>query len=173
MGFYAPAQIVRDAREHRIEVRPVCVNASQWDNTLERRPDGTLALRLGFRQIKGFRQEDADWIVAARRNGYPDPESLWLRAAISPQSLERLAEADAFAALGLSRRTALWQVKAIHGQTPLPLFNDPIDGGGIREPTVRLPVMHLGEEVVEDYLSLRLSLRARIRWSCCAPRCLG
>ena len=76
MGFYAPAQIVRDAREHHIEVRPICVNASTWDNTLERRSDGALALRLGFRQIKGFREADADWIVAARRNGYRDPEAV-------------------------------------------------------------------------------------------------
>ncbi len=113
MGFYAPAQIVRDAREHRVEVRPICVNASDWDNTLERRMDGALALRLGFRQIKGLREEDAGWIVAARGNGYPDPDSLWRRAGLRPDALERLAEADAFAGIGLTRRDALWQVKAI------------------------------------------------------------
>jgi error-prone DNA polymerase len=160
MGFYAPAQIVRDAREHGVEVRPICVNSSAWDNTLERRPDGTLALRLGFRQIKGFRQEDAGWIVAARGNGYPEPESLWLRAGVGPSVLERLAEADAFSDMGLTRRDALWQVKAIRGQMSLPLFNDPIEGEGIREPRVTLPAMHLGEEVVEDYVAMRLSLRA-------------
>ena len=160
MGFYAPAQIVRDAREHRVEVRPICVNASTWDNTLERRADGTLALRLGFRQIKGFKEEDANWIVAARGNGYRDPESVWLRAGVPPATLERLAEADAFSDMGLTRRDALWQVRAIRGQAPLPLFNDPIDGEGIREPQVMLPPMHLGEEVVEDYVSMRLTLRA-------------
>ncbi len=160
MGFYAPAQIVRDAREHGIEVRPVCVNASAWDNTLERRANGTLTLRLGFRQIKGFREEDAGWIAAARGNGYPDPEAVWLRAGVAPSVLERLAEADAFAAMGLRRRDALWQVRAIRGQMPLPLFNDPIDGEGIFEPAVSLPPMHLGEEVVEDYVAMRLTLRA-------------
>ncbi|MCK8484231.1 error-prone DNA polymerase [Aliiroseovarius sp. S2029] len=160
MGFYAPAQIVRDAREHKVELRPICVNSSHWDNTLEHRADGTLALRLGFRQIKGFKEEDATWITAARGNGYRDPESLWLRAGLRPSVLERLAEADAFADMGLTRREALWQVRAIRGQTPLPLFNDPIDGEGIREPDVTLPVMHLGEEVVEDYVSTRLTLRA-------------
>ncbi|MEX0349172.1 MAG: error-prone DNA polymerase [Paracoccaceae bacterium] len=160
MGFYAPAQIVRDAREHSVEVRPICVNASTWDNTLERRADGALALRLGFRQIKGFKEEDAEWIVASRGNGYRDPEALWLRAGIRPAVLERLAEADAFTDMGLTRRDALWQVKAIRGQQPLPLFNDPIDGESIREPQVDLPVMHLGEEVVEDYVSMRLTLRA-------------
>lgn len=160
MGFYAPAQIVRDAREHQVEVRPICVNASTWDNTLERRADGALALRLGFRQIKGFREEDANWIVAARGNGYHDPQSLWLRAGLAPGVLERLAEADAFSDLGLTRRAALWQVRAIRGQAPLPLFNDPIDGEHIAEPQVELPVMHLGEEVVEDYVAMRLTLRA-------------
>jgi error-prone DNA polymerase len=160
MGFYAPAQIVRDAREHQVEVRPICVNASGWDNTLERRPDGALALRLGFRQIKGFREEDADWIVAARGNGYPDPEAVWLRAGVIPAVLERLAEADTFAGMGLTRRDALWQVKSIRSQTTLPLFNDPIDGENIREPKVTLSAMHLGEEVVEDYVSTRLTLRA-------------
>ncbi len=160
MGFYAPAQIVRDAREHGIDVRPICVNASQWDNTLEPRPDGTLALRLGFRQIKGFRQDDADWIAAARGNGYPDPESLWQRAGIGPPALERLAEADALAGMGLGRRNALWRIKALRGQQPLPLFNDPIEGEGIHEPAVTLPAMHLGQEMVEDYVAMRLSLRA-------------
>lgn len=160
MGFYAPAQIVRDAREHGIEVRPICVNNSTWDNTLERRADGTLALRLGFRQIKGFREEDAAWIVAARGNGYPDPEALWLRAGLTPSALERLAEADAYADMGLGRRNALWQVKAIRAPKPLPLFNDPLDGEGIVEPKIDLPAMHLGEEMVEDYVAMRLSLRA-------------
>ena len=160
MGFYAPAQIVRDAREHGVEIRPVCVNKSEWDNTLERRADGALALRLGFRQIKGFREEDADWIVAARGNGYRDPQTLWLRAGVRPDVLTRLAEADAFSDMDLTRRDALWQVNAIRDPNPLPLFNAPIDGEHIHEPKVPLPAMHLGEEVVEDYVSTRLTLRA-------------
>ena len=158
MGFYAPAQLVRDARDHGVEVRPISVTHSQWDCTLEPRPDGGLALRLGFRQIKGLRQEDAGWIVAARGNGYPDVESLWRRAGVHPDTLERLAEADAFAALGLTRRDALWAAKALKAPAPLPLFGP--DGEGGVEPGVALPQMTLGQEVIEDYLSLRLSLRA-------------
>ena len=158
MGFYAPAQLIRDARAHGVEVRPVSVNDSKWDCTLEPRADGALALRLGFRQLKGLRAEDAAWIVAARANGYPDVESLWRRAGVAPDALERLAEGDAFAALGLSRRAALWQVRALRAPAPLPLFG--ADGEGAREPGVALPDMTLGEQVVEDYLSLRLSLRA-------------
>ncbi|MCC5987575.1 MAG: error-prone DNA polymerase [Pararhodobacter sp.] len=158
MGFYAPAQIVRDAREHGVEVRPVSVNHSAWDNTLEGRPDGHLALRLGFRQIRGLRAEDAEWIVAARGNGYPDVESLWRRAGVPPAALERLAEGDGFACIGLNRRDALWAVRAIRAPRPLPLFGTA--GEGIAEPAPDLPQMTLGEEVVEDYLALRLSLRA-------------
>ncbi len=158
MGFYAPAQLVRDARDHGVEVRPISVNHSVWDCTLELRPDGKLALRLGFRQIKGLREEDASWIAAARGNGYPDVESLWRRAGVHPDTLERLAEADAFAALGLTRRDALWAAKALKAPEPLPLFGH--DGEGGKEPTVSLPQMTLGQEVIEDYLSLRLSLRA-------------
>ncbi|MCE8471829.1 OB-fold nucleic acid binding domain-containing protein, partial [Rhodovulum sulfidophilum] len=133
---------------------------SAWDNSLERRADGALALRLGFRQIKGVRRDEADWIIAARGNGYRDPGTVWRRAGVPPAMLERLAEADAFAGIGFSRREALWQIRAIRAQAPLPLFDDPIDGEAIREPDVALPAMHLGEQVVEDYVSLRLSLRA-------------
>ena len=158
MGFYAPAQLVRDARDRGVEVRPVSVNHSAWDCTLELRPDGALALRLGFRQIKGMREEDAVWIVAARGNGYPDVESLWRRAGVHPPALERLAEADAFAAIALTRRDALWGAKALKGPAPLPLFGP--DGEGGTEAAVSLPQMTLGQEVIEDYLSLRLSLRA-------------
>ncbi|NEY92154.1 error-prone DNA polymerase [Tabrizicola oligotrophica] len=158
MGFYAPAQLVRDARDHGVEVRPISVNHSVWDCTLEPRPDGALALRLGFRQIKGLREDDANWIAAARGNGYPDVESLWRRAGLHPDALERLAEADAFATLGLTRRDALWAAKALKALAPLPLFG--ADGEGSVEPAVALPQMTLGQEVIEDYLSLRLSLRA-------------
>ena len=157
MGFYAPAQLVRDARESGVEVRPISVNHSHWDCTLEPRPDGRLALRLGFRQIKGMKTEDADWIVAARGNGYPDVESLWRRAGVGPDVLERLAEADAFTPLGLTRREALWAAKALRGPAPLPLFG--ADGEGGVEPAVTLPGMTLGQEMIEDYLALRLSLR--------------
>jgi len=158
MGFYAPAQIVRDAREHGVEVRGVSVNHSHWDNTLEKRADGRLALRIGFRQIKGLREDDAAWIVAARGNGYPDVESLWRRAGVPSAALERLAEADAFASQQMNRRDALWAVRAIRAPLPLPLFG--AEGEGIREDLPNLPQMTLGEQVIDDYLSLRLSLRA-------------
>lgn len=160
MGFYAPAQIVRDARAHGVEVRPVCINNSYWDNVMEPDGQGGLALRLGFRQIKGLRDEDAAWLTAARGNGYHEVEDVWRKAGLAPPVIERLAEADAFAALGLSRREALWAAKAITARKPLPLFARELEGEGIYEPAADLPQMGLGEEVVEDYVAMRLSLRA-------------
>ena len=160
MGFYAPAQIVRDAREHGVTVRPVCINESFWDNTIEYDANGQLALRLGFRQIKGLHEEDAHWITAARGNGYHSVDDVWRRAGIPPKLIARLAEADVFASLRISRRTALWDAKAITAAKPLPLFANDMDGEAIFEPDANLPQMSLGEEVVEDYIALRLSLKA-------------
>ena len=159
MGFYAPAQIVRDAREHGVEVRPVDINASFWDNVMEPDGQGGLALRLGFRQIKAMREEEATWITAARGNGYRGVDEVWRRAGVEPRLLRILAEADAFSTLGLSRREALWEAKALTAAKPLPLFADDLDGEGIIEPAAILPEMTLGEEVVEDYVSMRLTLR--------------
>jgi len=160
MGFYAPAQIVRDAREHGVEVRPVCVNSSFWDNVMEPDGQGGLALRLGFRQIKSMGEEESNWITAARGNGYLAVQDVWRRAGTSPKLLRILAEADAFASLGIARREALWEAKALTSGGELPLFAGDLDGEAIMEPTVHLPKMTLGEEVVEDYVSMRLTLRA-------------
>ena len=160
MGFYAPSQIVRDAREHDVEIRPVSVNESFWNNTVEPDGRGGLALRLGFRQIKSMKEEEALWIASARGNGYQSPEDLWRRAGCSPRILNTLAEADGFAGLGLSRREALWHVKAIKGAEPLPLFYNDLDGEGLFEPKVSLPKMSVGQEVIEDYAAMRLTLRA-------------
>jgi len=160
MGFYAPAQIVRDAREHGVGVRPICINASFWDNVMEPDGQGGLALRLGLRQIKGLREEDAGWLTAARGNGYTEIDDVWRKAGLPPAVIERLAEADAFAALGLRRREALWAAKAIASVKPLPLFAGGLEGEAIDEPAAMLPEMTLGEEVVEDYVAMRLSLRA-------------
>ena len=160
MGFYAPAQIVRDAREHGVQVRPVCINASFWDNVMEPDGHGGLALRLGFRQIKGLSEEDASWLTAARGNGYHQVDDVWRRAGLGPAVIERLAEADAFAGCGLTRREALWQAKAIATAKPLPLFSQDLEGEVLDEPEAYLPQMTLGEQVVEDYVATRLSLRA-------------
>ncbi len=160
MGFYAPAQIVRDAREHGVTVRPVCINASFWDNNVEPDEAGGLALRLGFRQIKGIDEDSASWLTAARGNGYRAPGDVWRRAGVPPAVITRLAEADCFAAEGLTRREALWQAKALTAQKPLPLFSGDMDGEALDEPAAYLPAMTPGEEVVEDYVATRLSLKA-------------
>ena len=158
MGFYAPAQIVRDARQHGVTVLPICAEHSYWDNVLEYHENGALAVRLGFRQIKGFREEDGHWLAAARGNGYRSIEAIWRRAGLSRRALTKLAAADAFADYGLSRRAALWEVRGLGGETPLPLFQK--DGEGLPDIATLLPAMAGSEEVFEDYVATRLSLRA-------------
>jgi DNA-directed DNA polymerase III PolC len=160
MGFYAPAQIIRDAKEHNVTINPVCINHSLWDNTLEPDGCGGHAIRLGFRQIKGMKEEDATWINATRGNGYFSIHDVWRRAGISPNLLARLAEADVFFALGCSRREALWEAKSIKSHKPLPLFSGDLGDEFINEPTANLPIMTTGEEIIEDYAALRFSLRA-------------
>ena len=158
MGFYAPAQIVRDAQEHGVTVRGPDLNHSDWDCTLEPAGGKFHALRLGLRQIKGFRQAEAGILVAARLDApFRDPHDVRRRSGLSASSLELLAQADAWCSLGLDRRAALWAVQAL-GPEPLPLFAR-IEGAVVDEPEVALPDMALGEHVVEDYTSLSLSLK--------------
>jgi error-prone DNA polymerase len=168
MGFYAPAQLVRDAREHGVEVRPVDVNVSEWDNTLERAHDGSLALRLGFREIAGCRQQDVAQLVSARGAGYRTLHELWRKSGLGPAALETLAKADAFGSLFIDRRRALWQIHALDdGQ--MPLF-DPDEASltasewpshiPVEDLSAPLPAMSLGEQVIEDYHAIGMSLRA-------------
>ena len=160
MGFYAPAQIVRDARDHGVEVRPVDINMSEWDNTLELREDGTHALRLGMRQISGMREDYAEAIVTERRDRYEDLGMLQRRADIPVAVIERLADADAFRSIGLDRREALWRARGLAKARPLPLFSHADMNERGAEPAVDLPTMSLPEHVIADYQTLRLSLKA-------------
>ncbi|MFN5615230.1 MAG: error-prone DNA polymerase [Brevundimonas sp.] len=160
MGFYAPAQIVRDARDHGVEVRPIDVNASAWDNTLEG-PGAAPALRLGLRQIDGFRQDWAGALVAARAGGpFGAVEGLMRRARLPVAALRKLADADAFRSLGLDRREALWAVRRLPDDDPLPLFAAARARELGEEPDADLPRMGLGEHVAADYQTTRLSLKA-------------
>jgi error-prone DNA polymerase len=162
MGFYAPAQIVRDAREHGVEVREVDVNCSDWDCTLESFPspsgEGKI-LRLGLRQIEGLQRDAADRLVA--RRPYRTVEELRSRGRVPVHAVQRLASADAFRSMGLDRRAALWDSRALRQSPDLPLFNyaDARDEGAEAEAT-QLPAMGLSEHVVNDYQTIRLSLKA-------------
>ena len=160
MGFYAPAQIVRDAREHGVEVRPVDVNHSLWDNALERGAGGSLALRLGFRQTDGVHEAEAERLTTARRDGYRSVEDLAVRARLPGRPMRALASADAFRSIGLDRRAALWAVRRLPDDAPLPLFKTAAAPELAAEPPVHLPLMPLGEHVATDYQTLRLSLKA-------------
>lgn len=166
MGFYAPAQIVRDARDHGVEVRPVCVNASRWDCTLEPGEQGRFAVRLGLRMVKSLANAHGAALVAARaETPFASVDDLWRRAAIPTAALVALAEADAFRpAMALARRDALWAIKALRDE-PLPLFAAAAAREGaavpeITEAPVALRAMTAGREVVEDYGHVGLSLRS-------------
>jgi error-prone DNA polymerase len=178
MGFYAPAQIVRDAADHGVQIRPIDVNHSGWDNALEPGPvastrlhkrheemvgdiRSTHALRLGYRQAQGLKEEEMHQLVANRGAGYDSVRDVWLRSELPPSTIERLADIDAFRSLGLDRRDALWAARGLNrvgGQEDLPLFDQA--GDRTREPDFDLPSMCLGEHIVEDYRTMGLSLKA-------------
>ncbi|MDP4022929.1 error-prone DNA polymerase [Methylobacterium sp. NEAU 140] len=177
MGFYQPAQLVRDARAHGVAVRAVCVNASAWDCTLEPSDDpARRAVRLGLRQVSGLPEAGMRRLVRLRANGYASIEGFQAALTLPRTVLERLAEADAFRSFGLDRRAALWAVRALDGggtrkaaaggrragllEAPLPLFAWHADDGLFRhEPAARLPTMAASETVAEDYAATGLSLR--------------
>lgn len=178
MGFYAPAQIVRDAREHGVSVLPADVNLSQWDCTLEDiggetpasgrergrgRQDRNIALRLGLRQVDGLPEAVAAGLIAEREAGgpYADVAALKDRARIGPAHIERLASGDCFGSMQLSRRQALWDARSIVGGADLPLFAAAAEREeGAETVRTQLPAMPLSEEVVADYQTTRLSLKA-------------
>ena len=168
MGFYAPAQIVRDAREHGVEARAADVSHSDWDSTLEPARNGTFALRLGLRQIDGLREDQAQKILAARKppavperqNAFKDIEDMHRLTLVEAATIERLAAADAFRSFGRDRRQALWETRALARAPALPLFAWSGHSGRGEEENVTLPVMPLSEHVVNDYQTLRLSLKA-------------
>jgi error-prone DNA polymerase len=154
MGFYAPAQIVRDAREHGVEVREVDVNHSDWDCTLE-----SEALRLGLRQVDGLHREAADRLVA--RRPYASVEQLRSRGRVPVHAIQKLAAADAFRSMGLDRRAALWDSRALKQAPDLPLFAfAEAQDEGIESAPAQLPQMPLCEHVISDYQTVRLSLKA-------------
>jgi error-prone DNA polymerase len=155
MGFYQPAQLVIDARNHGVEVRPVDVNYSLWDNLLEEKSGKYCALRLGLRQVKGLREEDMQLLVAHRGKGYMYINQL-RDAGVPEAALEKLADADAFRSVNQDRREALWEL--IAKDRPIDLFN----GQPTETPAekVNLPEMSASEHVVHDYASTSLSLKA-------------
>jgi error-prone DNA polymerase len=166
MGFYAPAQIVRDAAQHGVEIRPVCVNASRWDTTLEAAQAGRFAVRLGLRMVKGLTNADAAALIAARGNRvFVSISELWHRSGVPVSALERIAQADGFRpGLKQSRREALWALRGLP-DAPLALFaaeaaRENAWRAEEREPGMALPRMSEGREVVEDYRHTGLSLRA-------------
>ena len=159
MGFYAPAQIVRDAREHGVEVRGVDVDFSDWHCTLEPCKGG-FAVRLGLRQVDGLREDAAARIMAARDAPFVDVADLKARARLDRGTIRRLAAADAMRNMGIDRRQALWQAQGLKDAPELPIFTHAESRDEGAEPVVTLPTMPQAEHVVADYQTLRLSLKA-------------
>ncbi|MBW8813537.1 MAG: error-prone DNA polymerase [Caulobacterales bacterium] len=163
MGFYQPAQLVRDARQHGVEVRPPDAGFSDWDCTLEAKDDPREKLRpvrLGLRQIKGFRQADAEALMAARAAGARTIEDFARQARLGRRALELLAEADAFSSLGYTRRDALWAVKGLASEQGAETAAPLLLRQSLKEAQVPLPFMSLPQNVAEDYRTTSLSLKA-------------
>ncbi|CAG5006791.1 Error-prone DNA polymerase [Dyadobacter sp. CECT 9275] len=157
MGFYQPAQIVIDARRHGVVVRPVDVNLSFWDNVLEEQEGKYRAIRLGFRQVKGIRQQEMDLLTGARTRPYKAIH-LILDVGVSQAAIERLADADAFRSMGMDRRQAMWEASALSDR-PMGAFTGQQSASDFEEP-VQLPKLSLSEHVVQDYAATSLSLKA-------------
>ncbi len=157
MGFYQPAQIVIDARKHGVEVRPIDINHSHWDNTLEMIAEKSHALRLGFRQVKGLREEDVQSLALGRTQRFDRIIDL-ANLGIAQTTLERLADADAFRSIGLDRRQALWEVSALQGRFT-GIFEDQSAESPSASETI-LPTISPMEHVMRDYSSTTLSLKA-------------
>ncbi|MGL5737174.1 MAG: OB-fold nucleic acid binding domain-containing protein, partial [Beijerinckiaceae bacterium] len=159
MGFYAPAQIVRDAGEHHVHLRGIDINHSDWNNTLERDDNNQLALRLGFRQIEGFQESWGIAIARARDTDFRDAEDLKRRANLPSRALKLLADADAFRSIRMDRRAASWAVRRLPDDAPLPLFAAAYARELADEADAALPPMHLAEHIVADYQTTHLSLK--------------
>lgn len=156
MGFYAPAQLIRDARDHGVEVRPIDVNHSHWETTLEPIEDSSrYAIRLGLQLVSGLPEKEAQALVSMRGSGYSSPEEISRRAGCSRRALDRLAQSDAFASMAVGRRQALWKTSVLDGKIP-PLFATP---GLFDDPEAELPATTASQEVLADYLSTGLTLR--------------
>ncbi|GAO43198.1 error-prone DNA polymerase [Flavihumibacter petaseus] len=155
MGFYQPAQIISDAKKHGVEIRPVDINCSQWDNTLEPAEGKYHAIRMGFRQLRGFKASDAEVLIRNRGNGYAHTNAL-RNTGISDSALEILARGDAFRSIALDRRQALWEA-AIQDRPELLYAGQSSESP---DEQVTLPAMSVSEHVVQDYASMSFSLKA-------------
>lgn len=156
MGFYAPSQLVRDARSHGVQVRPVDINHSDWNCTLEEKDGDYCALRLGFRQVKGVQEEEVEVLARARTKPFTNLNEL-LDAGLSIALLEKLADADAFQSMGLDRRKALWEISALADHPSGMFKGQPSET--TMEQSVALPEMTASEQVLQDYSSTTLSLK--------------
>lgn len=160
MGFYSTNQIIRDAQKHDVEVRPLCINNSLWDNTIEPDINNNLTLRIGFRQINGLSKGIVDRIVSKRENGFTSVYDVWYRVDLSYETLSKLIKSDCFSSLGLRRTDALWEAKTLRSREKMPLFQNISEDINTNQQQVQLPKITMGSELIKDYSTLNFSLRS-------------
>jgi DNA polymerase III alpha subunit len=158
MGFYSSSQIIRDAENHGVKVKKICINRSNWDHSIEDSVNSTFTLRLGFRQIKGLSSKDASEIINKRGNGYQDPQDLLYRTQINSLTIKLLIKANCFHYFDENRRLLLWKTQNTETEKPLALFSNSPEEDYFIEKKVKLPEMTTGEKLILDYQALKLSL---------------
>ena len=159
MGFYSVNQIITDAKKHGVEILPLCINNSLWDNTIERNSKNNLAIRIGFRQIKGLQKSLIEKVISVRKNGFQNIYDVWSRSELSYGTLSKLIKADCFSNLGLKRVEALWEAQALRYQEKVSLFKSSLSDSNRKIKPAKLPSTTTGNELLKDYNALNFSLR--------------
>ncbi len=160
MGFYSAGQIIADTKNNGVEIRPICINNSLWDNTLERDKENNLALRIGFRQIKGLSQSVIKRIISVRKNGFKSIYDIWIRSNLSYQNISKLIKSDCLFDLGLKREESLWEAKKLYSHKSNSLFRNTLANANTKNKLIKLPNATLGNNLLKDYKSVNFSLRS-------------
>ncbi len=160
MGFYSANQIINDARKHTVEILPLCINKSVWDNTTELGPNNNLSLRIGFRQIKGLSKPAVENIIDKRYNGFKNISDLWQRTNLSYYILSKLIKSNCFSGIGIKRNEALWEAQALRNKEKGTLFESKSENITYTNVPIKLLNVTTGGELIKDYISLDFSLQS-------------
>tara|TARA_Y100001968_G_C19270799_1_gene674135 strand:- start:77 stop:1024 length:948 start_codon:yes stop_codon:yes gene_type:complete len=160
MGFYSTNQIIYDAKKHGVEILPLCINNSLWDNNIELKTEDRPSLRIGFRQIKGLSKTIVEKIISERGNGFKNINDFWERTNLSYRTFSKLIKSDCFSGIGLKRNEALWEARGLYHKEKGSLFEKKSEITTAPKPPIILPNVTLGNELIKDYSSLNFSLKS-------------
>ena len=160
MGFYSVNQIITDAKNHGVKIRPVCINNSLWDNTIEHDKTNNLVLRIGFRQIKGLSKSIIKKVISVRKSGFQSVYDVWVRSDLSYQIISKLVISNCFFNLGIKREEALWEAQRLRSQRRYSLFQNVSADTNAKNELSKIPNTTIGNELLRDYKSLNFSLRS-------------